>query len=261
MARPVQSYWRTTDRRVTTQARELSDLAQYILDVHRVNAVGGCPAGIGDMAGTLPAEEKDSDRLVLGLLTSVEADGARSQRRIAAELDVALGLVNAYLKRAVKKGLVKVGHAPTRRYAYYLTPKGFSEKSRLTIKYLYSSFSLFRKAKEEYGKIFDCAQSLGFERVVLAGISDLCEIAILCAVDRPISILAIVDAGETTSRFSGVRVVHSYDQVREPVDAVVVTHLTLAKNSFDHAVETFGPARVLVPELLGLRPSQEQGVT
>jgi predicted transcriptional regulator len=80
------------------------------------------------MTGTLPTEEKGSDRIVLGLLTSVEADGARSQRRIAAELGVALGLVNAYFKRSIKKGLVKVGQVPARRYAYYLTPQGFSEK-------------------------------------------------------------------------------------------------------------------------------------
>ena len=207
------------------------------------------------MLGTLTTEENDSEQLVLGLLTSVEADGARSQRRIAAELGVALGLVNTYLKRAIKRGLVKVGHAPARRYAYYLTPQGFSEKSRLTIKSLSSSFALFRKAKEEYGRIFDRAQALGFERVVLAGRSDLCEIAILCAVDRPISILAVVDPDETMSRFIGVKVVRSYEEVREPVDVVVVTHLIQAKNSFDHAVDTFGRARVLVPELLGLRSS------
>jgi len=45
-------------------------------------------------------------------------------------LDIALGLVNAYVKRSIKKGLVKVSQAPARRYAYYLTPQGFSEKSR-----------------------------------------------------------------------------------------------------------------------------------
>src|SRR5690349_10529744 len=107
------------------------------LDVHGVNEVGG-RSKLDQPRGwsTVPTDEGGSDRLVLGLLTSVEVDGARSQRRIAAELGVALGLVNAYLKRAVKKGLVKVGHAPAQRYAYYLTPKGFSEKSRLTIEYL-----------------------------------------------------------------------------------------------------------------------------
>ena len=103
------------------------------------------------MAGILPTDENDSDRLVLGLLTWLEADGAQSQRRIAAELGVALGLVNAYLKRAIKKGFVKVGQAPARRYAYYLTPQGFAEKSRLTVDYMSHSFSLFRRARARYG--------------------------------------------------------------------------------------------------------------
>jgi DNA-binding MarR family transcriptional regulator len=208
------------------------------------------------MVGTLPTDERDSERLVLGLLTSVEVDGARSQRRIAAELGIALGLVNAYLKRAIKKGFVKVGQAPARRYAYYLTPQGFSEKSRLTVKFLSSSFSLFRKAKEEYSSIFDRAQALGFRRFVLAGKSDLCEIAILCAVDSPVSIVAVVDPDETAARFVGVEVVPSFADVAEPFDAVVVTHLTKAAGMFDQAIDAFGAERVLAPDLLGLRPSR-----
>jgi hypothetical protein len=211
------------------------------------------------MAGSLPTEESSADRIVLGLLTSVDADGARSQRRIAADLGVALGLVNAYLKRSIKKGLVKVSQAPARRYAYYLTPQGFSEKSRLTIEYLSSSFSLFRKAKEEYGRIFERAHTLGFDRIVLAGKSDLCEIAILCALDSPISIVAVVDPQEAISRFVGVNVVPSFAEVAEPFDAVVVTHLTRAKSSFDQAIDAFGVDKVLAPDLLGLRPPPKQG--
>src|ERR1700733_1743660 len=211
------------------------------------------------MTGTLPTEEKGSDRIVLGLLTSVEADGARSQRRIAAELGVALGLVNAYLKRSIKKGLVKVGQAPARRYAYYLTPQGFSEKSRLTIEYLSSSFSLFRKAKEDYGKVFDLAHMLGLERIVLAGKSDLCEIAILCAVDGPVTIVAVIDPDDNISPFIGVKVVRSYADVADPFDGVVVTDLTRARSVFDEAIATFGTQRVLAPDLLGLRPPQARG--
>jgi DNA-binding MarR family transcriptional regulator len=211
------------------------------------------------MAGSLPTDESSADRIVLGLLTSVDADGARSQRRIAADLGVALGLVNAYLKRSIKKGLVKVSQAPARRYAYYLTPQGFSEKSRLTIEYLSSSFSLFRKAKEEYGRIFERAHTLGFDRIVLAGKSDLCEIAILCALDSPISIVAVVDPQEAISRFVGVNVVPSFAEVAEPFDAVVVTHLSRAKSSFDQAIDAFGVDKVLAPDLLGLRPPPKQG--
>ena len=50
--------------------------------------------------------EQENERIVLSLLNSVELDGERSQRHMAAVLGIARGLVNAYLKRCVKKGLV-----------------------------------------------------------------------------------------------------------------------------------------------------------
>src|SRR5712671_7378848 len=121
------------------------------------------------------------ERIVLGLLESVERNGSQSQRRLASELGIALGLVNAYLKRCVKKGLVKVSEAPARRYAYYLTPQGFAEKSRLTVEYLSYSFSFFRRARADCSEAFSQAKARGWRRVALAGVSDLAEIATICA--------------------------------------------------------------------------------
>jgi DNA-binding MarR family transcriptional regulator len=199
--------------------------------------------------------EHENERIVLGLLNSVEHDGDRSQRHIAAELGIALGLVNAYLKRCVKKGLVKVHDAPARRYAYYLTPQGFAEKSRLTVQYLSNSFSFFRLAKGECASVFEAAKASGFDRLVLAGKSDLAEIAILCAVEASVKIVAVVDPRSDDAQFVGVDVVKCYADVREKFDAVIVTDVARAKLSFDAAVEACGTERVLAPALLGLRPS------
>src|SRR5215470_19341783 len=101
------------------------------------------------MAPATQENDADNARIMLGLLESVERGGATSQRSLADELGIALGLVNAYLKRCVKKGLVKVRHAPARRYAYYLTPHGFAEKSRLTLEFMSHSLALFRRAKAD----------------------------------------------------------------------------------------------------------------
>ena len=158
--------------------------------------------------------DHQNERILLGLLTSVEQDGARSQRHIAAELGIALGLLNAYLKRCVKKGLVKVHDAPARRYAYYLTAQGFAEKSRLTVRYLSESFAFFRKAKEDCTRVFGQAKAAGFGRVVLAGEFDLAQIAILCAVETGITIVAIVDPNSEESRFVGVEVYGTYSDVK-----------------------------------------------
>ena len=198
--------------------------------------------------------EHENERIVLGLLSSVETDGARSHRHIAAELGIALGLVNAYLKRCVKKGLVKVQDAPARRYAYYLTPQGFAEKSRLTVQYLSDSFSFFRKAKEDCTRLFEEAAARGFHRLVLAGKSDLAEIAILCAVEAGAAVVAIVDARSEGARFVGVEVFASYSDVTTGFDAIIVTDVARAQAAYEQAVVAASADRVLVPALLGLRP-------
>jgi len=64
----------------------------------------------------------EHDEIVLGLLESVERNGEQSQRDLASELGIALGLVNSYLKRCVNKGLLKVQEVPARRYAYFGSP-------------------------------------------------------------------------------------------------------------------------------------------
>jgi DNA-binding MarR family transcriptional regulator len=205
------------------------------------------------MARAIQAEDTENERLVLDLLNSVEADGSRSQRHIASELGIALGLVNAYLKRCVKKGLVKVGQAPARRYAYYLTPQGFAEKSRLTVDYLSTSFSFFRQAKADCASVLEIAKSRGFRRLVLAGQSDLAEIAYFSATNSGVSIVALVDKRSDAGAFAGIPIFQSFDQVEEPFDAVVVTDVRRARETFDAALAAFGEERVFAPSLLGLR--------
>src|SRR5271154_2032218 len=193
--------------------------------------------------GMLDATEgnrAEDERILLDLLNSVERDGGQSQRRLASELGIALGLVNAYLRRCVKKGLVKVTETPARRYIYYLTPQGFTEKSRLTVEYLSVSFSFFRRAKAECGAVFRAAAERGFHRVALAGISDLAEIAMICALDTGVKVTAVVDEKATLSSFVGVPVVSSFDAVAESCDAVLITDLQRAAELTERANARFG---------------------
>ena len=96
--------------------------------------------------------------IMLGLLTSIERDSGITQRKLACDLGIALGLANAYLRRCVRKGLIKMSQVPLNRYAYYLTPQGFGEKSRLTAEYLAVSFNFFRRARGDCADLFErCA--------------------------------------------------------------------------------------------------------
>ena len=202
-------------------------------------------------------DEPDNARIVLGLLQSVERDGAQSQRKLASDLGIALGLVNAYLKRCVKKGLLKIGQAPARRYAYYLTPHGFAEKSRLTVEYLSDSFSFFRHAREDCAVVLRAAHARGFNRVALAGVSDLAEIATLCALEQGIAIVAVNDAKSANDKFVGAPVVKSPAAVAGGCDAVLVTDLQATREFVAALAEEIGAERVLVPALLGIRLNRQ----
>jgi DNA-binding MarR family transcriptional regulator len=198
----------------------------------------------------------EDDRIVLNLLNSVD-DGASSQRRIAEELGIALGLVNAYLRRCVKKGLVKVSQAPARRYAYYLTPKGFAEKSRLTVQYLSTSFSFFRQAKADCADAFALASERNLRNLVLVGKSDLAEIAILSAVDCGISIVAVADRNADRASFVGKPVVRDAGDAGS-FDAIMITDVTHPRAAFDEAVRSWGPERVIAPRLLGVHGTERR---
>jgi DNA-binding MarR family transcriptional regulator len=219
------------------------------LDVHRVNDVASEPCGSfqGWAARTV---EPDNSRIVLSLLQSVERDGAQSQRKLASELGIALGLVNAYLKRCVKKGLLKVGQAPARRYAYYLTPRGFAEKSRLTVEYLSSSFSFFRRAREDCSSVLAAARAQGWSRVVLIGVSDLAEIATICALEHGLTIVAVVDANSSRTRFVGMPVADSLEAVAVKFDAVLLTDLQATRELVMNASAQVGASRLLIPQML-----------
>jgi DNA-binding MarR family transcriptional regulator len=211
------------------------------------------------MPQTARSEDSKNARIVLGLLESVERDGAQSQRKLASDLGIALGLVNAYLRRCVKKGLLKIGQAPARRYAYYLTPHGFAEKSRLTVEYLSSSFSFFRRAREDCSSVLQAAHARGWNRVALIGVSDLAEIAMLCALEQGITIVAVVDANCENTPFVGTSVVKSIAAVPGGCDALVVTDLQATRESVQSMVNQLDSDRVLVPALLGIRINPATG--
>ena len=87
--------------------------------------------------------------------------------------------MNAYLKRCIKKGWIKVTHISGRRLAYLVTPEGFIEKSRIIRGYLSKSFTLFRDARTQCESIFDMCERIGWQKIALVGEGDLTDIALL----------------------------------------------------------------------------------
>lgn len=199
---------------------------------------------------------KPDHEVTLDLLSAVEANDQHSQRSLARDLGIALGLTNAYVKRCVKRGWIKATQAPPNRYAYYLTPKGFSEKSRLTARYLKSSFSFYRRARSELDDLFELAERSGLKRVALAGRSELAEIALLCAGQYPVEIAAVIDAGNEPS-FLGIPVVSDLSAV-SAVDGIFVTDTRTGQETYDAIIARGDQVPVYAPKMLRVQ-TQTQG--
>lgn len=203
------------------------------------------------------AAKAEDPGVMLGLLAAVERDSGVTQRHLARELGIALGLANAYLRRCATKGLIKIRQAPLNRYAYYLTPRGFAEKSRLTAEYLAVSFDFFRRARRDCAALLAACDARGWRRVALAGAGDLAEIAVLGATETAVEIIAVIDpAGE---RCAGKRVVRDLAGAlvlgEDRLDAVIVTDARTPQACFDGllaaaAERGIAAERILAPELL-----------
>jgi DNA-binding MarR family transcriptional regulator len=185
------------------------------------------------------------------LLNAVQENARVSQRSLAGELGIALGLTNAYLKRCVRKGLVKVAHVPANRYAYYLTPKGFSEKSRLTASYLKRSFDFYREARTQCDEALAICAAQGWSRMALAGAGELAEIALLCALQQDVEIVGVIDARRGGDNILNVPLVGKFSDL-ETIDAVLLTDSAGPQRTFDDLADVLPAERFLVPALLGV---------
>ena len=167
-------------------------------------------------------------------------------------MNVALGLANSYLKRCVRKGWVKIHQAPANRYLYYLTPTGFSEKSRLTAEYLSISFSFYRKAGDSCAEVMRYCRLRNWTRMMLCGVSDLAEIASLRALQHGVEIVGVYDRSHESERFLDKDVFVSLEHCAE-FEVCLVTDLTHPQATFEHLCERLDAERIVVPSILGLK--------
>ena len=192
------------------------------------------------------------ESLTLEILETIENNSKVTQRRLANQLGVALGLANAYLKRSIKKGLVKVDQIPPNRYLYYLTPKGFTEKSRLTAQYLSTSFDFYRRASQSCASIFDECKKKHYQNILLFGVSELAEIASLRATEQGIKIKGVLQSKPEKKKFLGMPVWSSIEEIKE-FDACVITSLDDTTELLASLEQHISRDRIFVPDILDIK--------
>jgi DNA-binding MarR family transcriptional regulator len=189
------------------------------------------------------------DEVTLELMNAIEKNGRASQRDLARHTGVALGLVNSYIKRCVRKGWIKVSEAPANRYIYYLTPIGFGEKMRLTTRYISDSFSFYRRAAESCDQMLRNFTEEGIRQIMLVGVSDLAEIVFLKSLENQTEICGVFDPDHENKEFFSIPVFHSWPKDLE-FDAAILTDIIHPDKSFHAVAAAFDPELIFVPDIL-----------
>ena len=90
------------------------------------------------------------------VLRSIDKKPKSSQRELAGQLGFSLGKLNYCLRALKKKGFVKIQNFkknPSKmNYIYYLTPRGFSIKAKLTLNFMKRKMNEYEELKKELKK-------------------------------------------------------------------------------------------------------------
>ena len=92
------------------------------------------------------------------LVNIIGAELGANQRHLSHLMNLSLGMTNMLIRRLIAKGYIRIKQLNKRKAEYLLTPKGFSEKVRKSVKYTLktvNSIGLIRnRAKELFLELY-----------------------------------------------------------------------------------------------------------
>jgi predicted transcriptional regulator len=185
------------------------------------------------MAAFQDTREQTEQKVMVSLLSEIERNPSFTQRGLAVQLNIALGLMNQYLKRCITKGWVKASQLSPRRISYFLTPEGFKEKSHMVKDYLSRSMTFFRDAKAQCDEVFITCKKNRWLKIALVGEGDLSDIAKLVAINYEL----IID-------------VLSVDGDFKKYDAVIITDVVSPQFTYDAIKNKVDDYRLFTLDLL-----------
>jgi DNA-binding MarR family transcriptional regulator len=124
------------------------------------------------------------------LLEELEKDPDTTQATLAAQLGVAVGSVNWYLKRLVRKGYVKVTRLQRRKLKYFVTPQGLALKAHLTSQYMEASLRVYRELRQAAANTLAELKTDGYNTVRLEGNDEAAEIFRLTCLEQGVTIVS-----------------------------------------------------------------------
>jgi DNA-binding MarR family transcriptional regulator len=168
---------------------------------------------------------KPSDRMRdLQLLEEIEQNPKVSQRELSHKFGIALGVTNACIKRMARRGLIRLKGFPPRRLSYYLTSKGFSEKTKLALHFFSYNIHHYAEMKKHISQKLLEMRNSGVKRIAFYGVSDEMEVAYITLQGLDMKLIGIADDEKNgCKKFLGYKVIGPREVSHLKPDAILIT--------------------------------------
>ena len=110
------------------------------------------------------------------LVNIIGAQITSNQRELSTHIKLSLGMTNMLLRRLVSKGYIRIRQLNKRKVEYILTPKGFSEKMRKSVKYTMKTIDSIGKIKQSLKDPLANVVQKGQRDFILVGTSDFASL-------------------------------------------------------------------------------------
>lgn len=170
-------------------------------------------------------DETRNNEITMKILDEIIKESVITQRTLSGRLNIALGLVNAYMKRLAKKGYIKITKGPMNRVKYALTPSGFKLRVGLTYDYMHQSINYFKSARKKIDEIYRQMINNGAENVLIWGDGEVAELAYISMRGLPLKLVGVVDSKRVEKGFFGHNVYSSDELNTLNYDVILITSL------------------------------------
>lgn len=148
------------------------------------------------------------------LLEAISQDPLVTQASLSDQLGIAVGSVNWYIKRLVKRGYLSVSHLERTRLKYHLTPEGLAVLTQRTLQYIRNSLAVYNQLRKSARATVKELRARGVSQVYLDGDDEMMDILRLTCIELGLPIAPEPDGVALEAAGQDYRIV--YQEARGP---------------------------------------------
>lgn len=169
----------------------------------------------------------------LRLLEEVESSSEVSQRQLAGQLNIALGVANLIVRTLVRKGYLRASKVHWKRWVYVLTPAGIAHKVQLTLDYIERFVDHYRRVRSLLRTELASLAIDSDSRVAIYGTTEFAEMIFLALRELGVQHIDFFDSDTESKQFLGQEIFSVREISSRNYAVILVAHTTKVSSKLD----------------------------